>query len=75
MEKPTKPFSIEYIEEKRKIVNAVNEATQKIPFYLLTEIIDSISKQVNECAKSEIERAQAEYAQKLAEYEAKEKAE
>lgn len=72
--KPTRPFSLEYAEAKNKIINAVNEATQKhgVPFYLLEELFAVITRQVEEQARNERERAKANYEQQLAEYNRKE---
>lgn len=68
--KPVRPFSMEYMEAKDKIIKSINEATQihGVPFYLLEELIADISHQIQANAKAERERAKITYEQQLAEY-------
>lgn len=72
--KPVRPFSLEYEDAKKKIVNAINEATQThgVPFYMLEEILANIAAQVRENANHERQTAALTYGQKMAEWEAKE---
>lgn len=67
--KPVRPFSLDYEEAKSKIAEAVNEATQIVPFCLLEDMISDLARQVQECARNERERARISYERELAEYE------
>lgn len=69
MKKETKPFSLDYAEAKRKVVNAVNEATQVhgVPFYLLEDVLENILCQVKQCAENERRNAQVSYEKQIAE--------
>lgn len=73
--KPPIPFALRYEEADKNIFNAVNEAAKvnKIPFYLLEEILVNILHQVRENANIELEKERALYAKQLAEYEEQKK--
>lgn len=63
---PERPFAMEYVGAKNKIVNAVNEAIRvnKIPCYLLESVLSDILSQVRESAKKELERVEKDFIEK-----------
>lgn len=69
--KPQIPFALRYEEADKKIFNAVNESAKvnRIPYYLLEEILVNILHQVRENAQIELENERALYEKQLAEYE------
>lgn len=72
MNKPIKPFCMDYEEARVEIFNAISQISKahNIPFYLLENIIESVSIQVREGKRNELEMAQRTYEQQLQEYEA-----
>lgn len=69
--KPQIPFALRYEDADKKIFNAVNESAKvnRIPYYLLEEILVNILYQVRENAKIELENERALYEKQSAEYE------
>ena len=61
-----RPFSMEYVEAKNKIVNAINEANRVngVPCYLLESILSDLLSQVRECAKKELTQAEKDFIEK-----------
>ena len=54
-----KPFILEMDEAKIEIIQAINRAIQvhKLPFYMIDMILSSVSSQIKEGARNELEVA------------------
>ena len=69
--KPVRPFCIDYKNARNEIFKAVNNAIEihKVPLFLLEGILKEACQQVKEGARAEVESAIKSYEQQLAEYE------
>jgi hypothetical protein len=71
MNKPNKPFILEYTTAKNSIISEINKAlnTHNIPYFLIEEILFSALQSIKAESKIERDRATISYNQQLAEYE------
>lgn len=71
MNKPTKPFILEYAEAKNKIITAINEAIQEhgVPCVLLESVLSEALQTVKAGALSEKNNVLNAYNKQLADYE------
>jgi hypothetical protein len=70
MNKPNKPFCLDYEEASVEIFNAISQSSQahNIPFYLLENIILNVLTQIREGKRNELEMARQSYEQQLQAY-------
>ena len=66
--KPKKPFALLYDEAGDKIFNAVSEAAEDVPFFLLEGILCNLLHQVREKANTEKVNAEFTYKKQIEEY-------
>ena len=71
MNKPNKPFILEYTTAKNKIISAINTALEvhNVPYFLVEEILSGALQSIKSESKVEREQASLSYEQQLAEYE------
>ena len=66
--KPKKPLPLLYEEAGNRIFEAVNEAANEVPFFLLEGILCNLLHQVREKAKAEKVNAEMTYKKQIEEY-------
>lgn len=69
--KPVRPFCMEYAEAKEEIFTTINGAIQKhgIPLFLMKDIVSAVLAEVEKAANIECTKAKQMYESQLAEYE------